>query len=47
MVLSLTCVVCGSKRSKLTKEQEASGSFAGLLDVKSSFEWIPIIGNIV
>ena len=38
MVLSLTYVVCGGKKSKLTKEQEASGSLAGLLDVKSPFE---------
>ena len=46
MLLS-RCAVYGSKKSKFTKQQEASGFLTSLLGVKSTFEGIPLLFIIV
>ena len=38
--------VCGSKKLRFMKEQDASGLLSGLLGLKLSFEGAPILGNI-
>ena len=45
MLLS-KCAVCGNKKLRFTKEQEASGSLSSLW-IKTSFDEILILGNIL
>ena len=47
LILSSNCAVCGYKKLRFIKEQEASGFYAGLVGNKSPFEGIPIVGNII
>ena len=47
IMLSSNCVVCGSKKSRFIKEQEASVLLTGILSIKSPFEGNPILENII
>ena len=46
MLLS-NCAVFGSKKSRFTKEQEASGLLTSLLVVKSTVKGSPLLSIIV
>ena len=45
MVLS-KCVVCGSKKSRFIKNQEAKGLFSNL-GIKTRLSKVPILGDIL
>ena len=45
MILSL-CAICGSKKSKLIKKQEASGLLSKLC-IKTPLSKIPILGDVL
>ena len=45
MLLS-NCVVCNSKKSKLLKQQEASGLLCSL-GIKTPFSKIPLVGLLL
>ena len=45
MLLS-KCAICGSKKSKFVKEQEASG-LSSSLGIKTPLSKIPLLGNIL
>ena len=45
MLLS-KCAVCGSKKSKFVKEQEAS-KLSSSLGIKTPLSKIPLLGNIL
>ena len=47
ILLSSNYAVCGSKKSRFIKEQEASGFSTGLLWAKLPFEGILVFGNII
>ena len=44
MILS-KCAICGSKKSRFIKKQEASGILSNL-DLKRSVNKIPLLGDI-
>ena len=41
-----TCAICGSKKSKFIKEQEANGLLSNL-GLRTSLSKIPVLGNIL
>ena len=45
MILS-TCTICGSKKSKFIKEQQAKG-FLSNLELKTPLNEIPLLGDIL
>ena len=45
MILS-TCVICGSKKSKFIKEQEAKG-LSSNLGLRTPLNKIPVLGDIL
>ena len=45
MILS-TCAICGSKKSKFIKEQQAKG-LLGNLDLRTPLNKIPVLGDIL
>ena len=45
MILS-TCAICGSKKSKFIKQQEANGLFSKL-GLTTALNKIPVLGNIL
>ena len=45
MILS-TCVICGSKKSKFVKEQEAKGLLSNL-GLRTPLNKIPVLGDIL
>ena len=45
MILS-TCVICGSKKSKFLKEQEAKGLLSNL-SLRTPLNKIPVLGDIL
>ena len=45
-VLSSTCAICGNKKSRFTKEQEAKGLISSL-GVKTPLKKIPLLGDIL
>ena len=45
MILS-TCVICGSKKSKFIKEQEAKGLLSNL-GLRTPLNKIPVLGDIL
>ena len=45
MILS-TCAICGSKKSKFIKEQEAKGLLSNL-GLRTSLNKIPVLGDIL
>ena len=45
MILS-TCAMCGSKKSKFIKEQEAKGLLSNL-DLRTPLSKIPVLGDIL
>ena len=45
MILS-TCTICGSKKSKFIKEQEAKGLLSNL-GLRTPLNKIPVLGNIL
>ena len=45
MILS-TCAVCGSKKSKLIKEQQAKGLLSNL-DLRTPLNKIPVLGDVL
>ena len=45
MILS-TCAICGSKKSKLIKEQEAKGLLSNL-GLRTPLNKIPVLGDIL
>ena len=46
-MLSSKCLVCGSKKLRFIKGEDASDLLSGLLGLKSSFEGIPVLSNII
>ena len=40
------CAVCGSKKSKFIKEQQAKGLLSALTGIKTLLSNIPIVGDI-
>ena len=45
VILSSKCVVCGSKKSRFMKEQEASGKL-GSVGIRTPLNKIPVLGDI-
>ena len=45
-MLSSKCVICGSRKSRFMKEQEAKGLFSSL-GIKTPLSNIPLLGNIL
>ena len=45
-MMSSKCVVCGSKNSKLIKEQQAKGLLSNL-GIKTPLNKIPLLGDIL
>ena len=45
MILS-TCTICGSKKSKFIKEQQAKGLLSNL-GLKTPLNKIPLLGNVL
>ena len=45
-IILLTCAVCGSKKSKFIKEQEAKGLLSNL-GLKTPLNKIPVLGDIL
>ena len=45
MILS-TCVICGSKKSKFVKKQEAKGLLSNL-GLRTPLNKIPVLGDIL
>ena len=45
MILS-TCAICGSKKSKFIKDQEAKGLLSNL-DLRTPLNKIPVLGDIL
>ena len=46
MILS-TCAICGSKKSKFIKQQEAKGLLSNLGGLKTPVNKIPVLGDIL
>ena len=44
MILS-KCAICGSKKSKCIKEQQAKGLLNALMDIKTPLSNIPLVGD--
>ena len=45
-IILSTCAICGSKKSKFIKEQEAKGLLSNL-GLKTPLEKIPVLGGIL
>ena len=45
-IILSTCAICGSKKSKFIKEQEAKGLLSNL-GLRTSLNKIPILGDIL
>ena len=45
-IILSTCAICGSKKSKFIKEQQAKGLLSNL-GLKKPFNKIPVLGNIL
>ena len=45
-MMSSKCVMCGSKKSKFTKEQQAKG-LLGNLGIRTPLNNIPLLGDIL
>ena len=45
-IILSTCAICGSKKSKLIKEQEAKGLLSNL-GLKTTLNKIPVLGDIL
>ena len=45
-IILSTCVICGSKKSKFIKEQEAKGLLSNL-GLKAPLNKIPVLGDIL
>ena len=45
MIMQSKCAVCGSKKSRFMKEQEAKGTLNSL-DLKTPLNKIPLLGDI-
>ena len=45
-IILSTCVICGSKKSKFIKEQEAKGLLSNL-GLKTPLNKIPVLGDIL
>ena len=45
-MILLTCAICGSKKSKFIKEQEAKGSLSNL-GLRTPLNKIPVLGHIL
>ena len=45
-IILSTCAICGSKKSKFIKEQEAKGLLSNL-GLRTSLNKIPVLGNIL
>ena len=45
-VLSANCIVCGSKKSRFIKKQEASGLLSNL-GIKTPLSKIPLLGDLI
>ena len=45
MIMQSKCAVCGSKKSRFMKEQEAKGTLNSL-DLKTPLNKIPLLGEI-
>ena len=46
-MLSSNCAICDSKKSRYIIVLEASRLLTGLIELKSPFQGIPILGNII
>ena len=46
VIILSTCAICGSKKSKFIKEQEAKGLLSNL-GLKTPFNKIPVLGDIL
>ena len=46
MMLLLKCAICGSRKSKFIKKQEAKGLLSKL-GLKTPFSKLPILGDIL
>ena len=46
LMLSSKCSVCGSKKSRFMKEQEAEGLLSNL-GIKTSLNKIPLLGDLL
>ena len=46
VIISLTCAICGSKKSKFIKEQQAKGLLSNL-GLRTPLNKIPILGDIL
>ena len=45
-IILSTCAICGSKKSKFIKQQEAKGSLSNL-GLKTPLNKIPVLGDIL
>ena len=45
-IILSTCAICGSKKSKFIKEQEAKGLLSNL-DLRTPLNKIPVLGDIL
>ena len=45
-MVSSKCAICGSKKSRFVKEQEAKG-FLSNIGLKTSLSKIPILGDVL
>ena len=45
-VLSLKCSICGSKKAKFTKEQEAEGLLSNL-EIRTPLSKLPLLGDLL
>ena len=45
-IILSTCAICGSKKSKVIKEQEAKGLLSNL-GLRTSLKKIPVLGDIL
>ena len=45
-IILLTCAICGSKKSKFIKEQEAKGLLSNL-GLRTPLNKIPVLGDIL
>ena len=45
-IILSTCTICGSKKSKFIKEQEAKGLLSNL-DLRTPLNKIPVLGDIL
>ena len=46
-IILSTCAICGSKKSKFIKEQEAKGKLLSNLGLRTPLNKIPVLGDIL